>query len=115
MLARIFLALLSLAISIPIYASCPVIKDKVAASHDCCHQTEDCPSPNPEQNAQPCLDCVADVRSTAISTTHAAQPAVPALLAIRVFLKSVCDDAVVPHMPPRDGSSTYLRIGVLRI
>ena len=109
MLTRFLFVLLAVIISTPAAADCPLLKQQTTS--DCCHK-EKCPKP---VNVQPCLDCIADVRSTAVITSQTAQAAIPLLLGSHAFHATVSDESVEPLGPLTDNGSTYLRIGVLRI
>ena len=112
MVVRLFLALLTVVISTPVYADCPFLKKQ--AAHDCCHKSKDCPQPVPVQ-AQSCFDCVADVRSTAELTEQPAVIATAAILPVPSSILAIDPLAADPSGPLLDSSSTYLRIGVLRL
>jgi hypothetical protein len=108
---RILLAMLIAVLSTPIYAACPLLLQQKSAA-DCCHKTNGCPKPVKLQN---CLNCVADVRTTATTpeqSSHATGASAPAILAHLVPSAPI----TVPFHARMAGSSgTYLRIGVLRI
>ncbi|MEO5923647.1 MAG: hypothetical protein ABIR70_07455 [Bryobacteraceae bacterium] len=112
MVVRLFLALLTVVISTPVYADCPVVKK--SAAHDCCRKTKNCPHPTPV-DAQPCFDCVADVRTTAIATAQPAVISTAAILPEQSSFTAVDSIPADPFAPLTDNSSTYLRIGVLRL
>lgn len=107
MLGRILIAVIALILSVPASAACPLAQPK--AVPDCCKTK--CPKP---AKLQPCFECVADVRTTAI----APEPELPVVLpdaSISVLDIPVVTLAVVARDPISNERQTFLRIGVLRL
>ena len=109
MLLRLMVALFALVISIPVQA-CPFLQPEPTPARDCCDQTENCPKP---VQVQPCFDCVADIRTTAVAPAQSVDAVAP----VSFELYSLQITAL--RLPERDHLSdnrnTYLRIGALRL
>jgi hypothetical protein len=106
MILRITLAFLVLAMSSPVEA-CPFLEQPQSA-HDCC------PKGPQLVKVEPCFDCVADVRSTAIVP----EIATDGIVLTSSFAPNQFDGPELlagstERLP--DNSGTYLRLGVLRI
>ncbi len=108
MVVRILVALLTLVLSVPVFAACPLAQPK-AATPDCCRKK--CPKP---VKLQPCFDCVADVRTTAVAPEEAVPAAIP-YAAVSALDTNSITLAVVERDPISNERQTFLRIGVLRL
>jgi hypothetical protein len=110
MAARILTVLLAVVLVTPAYAACPW--QKQAAAPECCHKNKSCPKP---VKVQPCFECVADVRTAGTTVDQTARAVVPCIHWLPVYFSTVSHGTAVRRDPLPDSSSTYLRIGVLRL
>lgn len=107
-MVRILLAFLTVAVAAPVQA-CALLSAPVVS--ECCHKTKGCPKP---VKARPCLECVGEVRSAAVASDHTTGAVLPRLPNVPVAF-AIVTRSVRGSDPLLDHSSTYLRIGVLRL